>query len=181
MTIPAFTAEASLYKASGHNRTARYTVGPNARINPVRPAVREQEGEVINVHSCPPGTDYGGTCFPPPSTEPPVDGGGADGWPPEGPSDGGGVPTDTGTKPKPAHFCDKSDFGGSITKSANAQADCFKWGLDTGGPAGHAWCVPTKQGKLWKWCCVTRSNGLTECVNYDRVPHLSDFPTKKGL
>ena len=42
---------------------------PTKTIGPIYPA-REMEEE-IHVHSCPPGwTDYGGTCFPDPLTEP---------------------------------------------------------------------------------------------------------------
>src|SRR5215831_6899205 len=57
MNLPRFTAEASLYKTSGQYRTGRHTVNPSAQIvSPIWPAAREQEGEIINVHGCPPGS-----------------------------------------------------------------------------------------------------------------------------
>jgi hypothetical protein len=81
MTIPTFTAEASLYKTSRHYRAARPAVSLSAqKVSPVYPALRG--GETIHVHSCPVGwTDWGGTCYPP-LTEPPVGGGGGGGGPP---------------------------------------------------------------------------------------------------
>jgi hypothetical protein len=118
MKIPAFTAEASLYKTSGHYRTGRHMVTPTAQtVGLISPAAREQEGEVIHIHSCPPGwTDYGGTCFPPPVTEPPVGGGGGEGTPPgggpddDGPGGGGdGEPYGTKKPPKGTHQCGFSE------------------------------------------------------------------------
>jgi hypothetical protein len=57
MTVPAFTAETSLYKTSGHHRTGQHRITPSAQsVSPVWPAAKaEGEGEVINVHGCPPG------------------------------------------------------------------------------------------------------------------------------
>jgi hypothetical protein len=56
MNMPRFTAETSLYKTSGHYRTGRPTVDPSAQtVGPIWPAAKEQEGEIINVHGCPPG------------------------------------------------------------------------------------------------------------------------------
>jgi hypothetical protein len=67
MTMPAFTAEASLYKTSGHyqSRSARQAVNSSARrVSPIWPA------EVINVRDCRPGCEkweademWGCVCF----------------------------------------------------------------------------------------------------------------------
>lgn len=64
MTMPRFTAEASLYETNGHYRTSMQVIRLSVQtINPIRPALREQEGEVIHVHSCSPGfSDIGGAC-----------------------------------------------------------------------------------------------------------------------
>lgn len=72
MTMPRFTAEASLYETNGHYRTGMQVIKLSVQtIIPIRPALREQEGEVIHVHSCPPGfSDIGGSCWPNPLTEP---------------------------------------------------------------------------------------------------------------
>jgi hypothetical protein len=94
MTMPTFTAEASLYQTKGHyqTRSGRHAVNSSAqKISPVYPALRG--GETIHVHSCAPGfTDIGGVCWPNPLTEPPVGAGGGGGGPPGGglPDDGGG-------------------------------------------------------------------------------------------
>src|SRR5437870_5464973 len=86
MSTPGFSAEASLYKTSGHYRTGRYTIDSSAQtVNPVWPAVINVGGEVIEIH------DWG-----PPLTEPPVlvdwggGGGGGRGFTGEGPGGPGG-------------------------------------------------------------------------------------------
>ena len=93
MNMPRFTGEASLYQASGHYRTGRYAITlPTPMISGIYPA----RDEVIEVHSCAPGwTDYGGTCFPDPLTEPSS----GSGTPNGGPGGGGegGVPGPGGT------------------------------------------------------------------------------------
>ena len=68
MNMPRFTAEAALYPTTGHYQTGRYAITlPTPMISGIYPA----RDEVIEVHSCAPGwTDYGGTCFPDPLTEP---------------------------------------------------------------------------------------------------------------
>ena len=99
MTMPRFTAGASLYKASGHYQTGRQAITlPTQMISVIYPA------EIIEVHSCPPGwTDFGGTCFPDPLTEPSGGGGGGLGTPgvPFEGGDGGGGGKGGGTSPKP--------------------------------------------------------------------------------
>jgi hypothetical protein len=108
VTMPRFTADASLYKTSGQYRTGRRTVNRSAQTaGPIWPAVKEQEGEVIHVHSCAPGwTDIGGTCWPDPLTEPEAGGGepGVPGGSPGGesgePGGGGGVSNPPKTPPK---------------------------------------------------------------------------------
>jgi hypothetical protein len=86
MRIPEFTAEVSLYGTNGHYRTAIASSATTCSIRPA--ATRGQEGEVINVHSCPPGFgDIGGSCWPNPLTEPTSGGDGEDGVP-----TGGGPP-----------------------------------------------------------------------------------------
>jgi hypothetical protein len=55
MSMPAFTAEASLYKTSGHYRTGQRTINSSAQtVSPLYPAVRWQPDEVITPHSCAP-------------------------------------------------------------------------------------------------------------------------------
>ena len=67
MTMPRFTAEASLYKARGHSRTGSQAINLSIEISrTIHPA-----REVIEIHSCPPGwSDIGGSCWPDPLTEP---------------------------------------------------------------------------------------------------------------
>ena len=86
MNMPGFTAGDSLCKMSGHYRSGRHAITlPTPIISEVYPA-----REVIEVHSCPPGwTDYGGTCFPDPLTEPSGGGGGGPGPGPGGGGEGG--------------------------------------------------------------------------------------------
>ena len=106
MNMPRFTAGASLYRTNRHYRTGRNRQAihlPASTIETIHPA-----REVIEVHNCPPGwTDYGGTCFPDPLTEPsggggggpgPGTGGGGEGGVP-GPG-GGGTPTPHQKPPK---------------------------------------------------------------------------------
>ena len=123
MNMPIFTAESSLYKTSGHYRAGRYTIDSSAQTGgPVRPALREQDGEVIDVCK-----DDPSKCWPPPLTEPPT-GGTGDDWPSgDGPTDGG-YGGGGGTPPKQAHECNKSDFGGSQGAAAAAKAACRAWG-----------------------------------------------------
>jgi hypothetical protein len=113
MTVPTFTAEASFYRTYGRYQTSRGRQAANSSaqmLRPIWPALREDEGKVIHLHSCPPGfSDIGGSCWPNPLTEPP--GGGGDGWPPGGPGDGGGGGAGGDTKCKSnkhynPHDCD---------------------------------------------------------------------------
>jgi hypothetical protein len=87
MTMPRFTAEAGLYKRSGHYRTSRQAINLSAEmIGTIHPA-----REVIEIHSCPPGwTDYGGTCWPNPLTEPSSSGSAGGGMPGSGGGGSGG-------------------------------------------------------------------------------------------
>jgi hypothetical protein len=62
MNTPSFTAEASLYKASGHYRTTSGLINPpTSAISAVEAAVIEIWDEVINIHGHPP---------PPPDVDP---------------------------------------------------------------------------------------------------------------
>jgi hypothetical protein len=57
MNMPRFTAEASLSKTSGHYRTSRHILNPSVQtVGSIWPAAREQVGEIIHVHGCPPGS-----------------------------------------------------------------------------------------------------------------------------
>jgi hypothetical protein len=87
MTMPRFTAEAGLYKRSGHYRTSRQAINLSAEmIGTIHPA-----REVIEIHSCAPGwTDIGGTCWPNPLTEPSGSGSGGGGMPGSGGGGSGG-------------------------------------------------------------------------------------------
>jgi hypothetical protein len=99
LSIPAFTAEASLYKASGHYWTGQYSWSAQT-VGPVWPTL-----EVIEVHDCSPGFIKLGewpnmTCI----ADPDYPGSqGDDGSPGGGPADSGGG----GGKPPPprSHLC----------------------------------------------------------------------------
>ena len=165
MNMPSFTAESSLYKTRGRYWSGRHIVNSLAQTgSAVRPAL-EQEGEVIHVHSCPPGwTDYGGTCFPPPVTEPPTGGAGGN-WPiGDGPTDGG-YGGGAGTPPKKAHECNKSDFGGSQGAAAAAKEACRSWGERKGISNVYIWCVPTSGGRTAKSCCYNTGLGTRQCLS----------------
>ena len=153
MNMPRFTATVSLYKTNRHYRTSRHTSNPSAqRVSPISPAAREQEGEVIHVHSCPPGySDIGGSCWPNPLTEPPVGGGGEDLPPGGGPEDGGsgGDPYDITPPIKNVHVCTKKDKGWfspaakrCVDKNRFVDTDKEWYGAFCGGP-----------GKNDVWCC----------------------------
>jgi hypothetical protein len=102
MSAPRFTAEASIYKTSGHYRAGRYIDNPFSQtVRPVWPsAIREDDGEGEVIDVC---KDDPFRCLPPPLTEPPVGGGGG---PPSGggpfdnpPGGGGGSGSGNGGKP----------------------------------------------------------------------------------
>jgi len=99
--MPRFTAEASLYKTSGHYRTGRVNLSAEM-IRTIHPA-----REVIEIHDCPPGESrLGGTgpCWPDPLTEPSVGQGGessGSGGAGEGSGPGGGVSHGKPPKDKP--------------------------------------------------------------------------------
>jgi hypothetical protein len=113
--VPDFTAQASLYRSSGHYRTGRHARNLPRRTNSLRLAL--DEGEVIVVRDCRPGfiklgegvcvrdpSLPGGGGAPPgppdePGAEPPPPPGGGPGEPPE--------PVPHGTKPK--NFNPKKD------------------------------------------------------------------------
>jgi hypothetical protein len=101
MNMPTLTAEASLHRANGHYRTGRNKLLvnlPSQRVGPIHPAAQMRD-EIIEIHGCAPGwTDYGGSCWPNPVTEPPPSwGGGGGGGNGGGPGRGG-----TGTIGDPA-------------------------------------------------------------------------------
>ena len=64
MTMPQFTAEASLYRTRGQYRTGvQANKLPTKTVGPIYPA-REMEDEIY-VHSCATGSTYiGGICWP---------------------------------------------------------------------------------------------------------------------
>lgn len=87
MTMPRFTADASLYETSGQYRTGEdksvYAITPV--LGALYPAM-----EVIEIHGCPPGwSDIGGSCWPDPLTEPSGTGSGGGGGLPSEPGGGG--------------------------------------------------------------------------------------------
>jgi hypothetical protein len=90
MTMPQFTAEASLYRTRGQYRTGvQANKLPTKTVGPIYPA-REMEEE-IHVHSCAPGwTDIGGTCWPNPLTESSSSGSAGGGMPGSGGGGSGG-------------------------------------------------------------------------------------------
>jgi hypothetical protein len=116
MTMPRFTAEAGLYKRSGHYRTSRQAINLSAEmIRTIHPA-----REVIEIHSCPPGwSDIGGTCWPNPLTEPSSSG-----------SAGGGMPGSGG--------------GGSGGGASGGLGDY--WICRSGCETAHSKCLDTCEG-----------------------------------
>lgn len=174
MGMPQFTAEAGLYQTSEHYRTGWHTVDPPAQtLSAIRPAMREQEGEVIHVHGCAPGwTDYGGICFPPPVTEPPT-GGAGDDWPTGGGPTDGGYGGGGGTPPKQAHECNKSDFGGSQGTAAAAKGACRAWAERKGISNVYLWCKPVSGGRTTKFCCFNSGLGIRQCVSLGAA--MNDF------
>ena len=106
MSMIRFSAEASLYKASGHYRTGRQALYLPRRTNSMRLAL--DEGEVIVIKDCPPGWEKlgEGVCVPkhslpgggvPPGTpeEPSGEGphGPGGGWPGDVPGEEHGTPS----------------------------------------------------------------------------------------
>ena len=190
MTMPRFNAEASLYKTSGHYRTSQPMVNSSVQIGrSVWPAA-EQEGEVIHVHSCPPGwTDYGGTCFPPPVTEPPVGGGGdgSEDTPPYGSDDG--EPYGKGKRPKiflerikaqGGRYCHLTDIPGTDpARLANAEIDCAK--KSTKNVDRQLACFDKPDGSVSASCChVYLKNIVNGRGEIDRVIciHAEEVPPK---
>ncbi len=179
MDMPAFTAESSLYKTNGHYWTGRHAVNSSApMVSPVWPAVREQEGEVINVHGCPVGwTDWGGTCYPP-LTEPPVGGGGGEGevTPPGGGQENGGPYGRGNGKGKEksrwekvgGRVCGFKDFpGGDLIK---AELDCFHKETKQHSRFLVCWDNPP-EGMVSPSCCYeNKKNKSTFCIHAEEVP-----------
>jgi hypothetical protein len=189
MNMPGFTGEATLYKTSGHYRTGRDIVNSFVqRVSPVRPAAREQEGEVIHVHSCPPGwTDYGGTCFPPPVTEPPVGGEGEDLPPGDRPDDGEPYGKGRGRrsktfleriKPAGGRYCRLTDIPGTDPERlANAEIDCANKG--TKSVDRQLACFDNQDGTVSASCCHVYLKNITKgkadidrviCIHAEEVP-----------
>lgn len=166
--MPRFTAEAGLYKRSGQYRTSRQAINLSAEmIGTIHPA-----REVIEIHSCPPGwTDYGGTCFPDPLTEPSSGSGTSSGGPGGGgqggaPGPGGAGPGQTPqphTTPKPKIYhpekgkpcyVEKSVTSGGVTitdeffEGKYVTNDDDKWMCDNSEESKNAFC-PSKTYTDW--------------------------------
>lgn len=94
MTMPEFSADASLYQTSRYYRTGVQTNKlPAQAIGAFYPAMETEE--VINVHGCAPGwSDIGGSCWPDPLTESSGSGSGGGGIPGSGESGSGGGGSD---------------------------------------------------------------------------------------
>lgn len=116
MSIPGFTAEASLYQTNGHYQTGVHANNiPAQTIGAIYPA----RDEVIEVHSCAPGwIDIGGSCWPAPLTEPSSSG-----------SAGGGMPGSGG--------------GGSEGGSGGLSS---YWECRNGCETAHSTCLDTCEG-----------------------------------
>jgi hypothetical protein len=121
MTMPRFTAEASLYQTRGQYQTGVQADKFQTITNgPLYPA-REMEEEVIIVHGCAPGwTDIGGTCWPDPLTEPL--GGGT----------GGGMP----------------GSGGGGSGSGGSGGLSGYWECRNGCEVAHSRCLDTCEGTV---------------------------------
>ena len=192
MKIPRFPAEASLHKTNRHYRMGGHMVTSSAQIGrSVRPAAREQEGEVIHVHSCPPGwTDYGGTCFPPPVTEPPVGGSGEEGeaTPPYDGSDDG-EPYGKGKgrrsktfleriKPAGGRYCRLTDIPGTDpARLANAEIECAN--KRTKSVDRQLACFDNQDGTVSASCCHVYLKNISKgkadidrviCIHAEEVP-----------
>ena len=154
--MPGFTAGDSLYKMSGHYRTGRPAITlPTPIISEIYPA-----REVIEVHSCPPGwTDYGGTCFPDPLTEPSSGGGGGGGMPgggDGGPGGGGGPPGPMPTPTRPPTKYHPTPFG-----KCHVRGGTIDKGLYLYDPAKGNWeCCREATGGSGLTCVVCEENGV---------------------
>jgi hypothetical protein len=170
VNMPRFTAEASLYKTSGHYRTGRVNLSAEM-IRTIHPA-----REVIEIHDCPPGESrLGGTgpCWPDPLTEPSVGQGGessGSGGAGEGSGPGGGVshgkpPKDKPKPPgrslpkrppkdyrpergKPCHAVQFQDVGDGVVSSEIKVANGTYY--FTSGPPGDGWeCSSDRDGAAY--------------------------------
>jgi hypothetical protein len=170
MNMPTFTAEASLYKTSGHYRIhrARHPVSSSAQmISPVSPALF-QRPETVEVHSCPVGwSDFGGTCYPP-LTEPPVGGGGGGDMPPGGGPDNGGPFSGESGKDD----LDKVQVNGCSIRQLRSKAakPCQdKLDKDTMNRSKHPHyvaCTGDQEGNVvhpHMWCCQERDRLPPTC------------------
>jgi hypothetical protein len=147
MSMPRFTAEASLYKTSGQYRTGRYTVNSSApMISPMYPAAIDVGHEVIVIHD--PWT---------PQTEPPViidlggtPGGGFTG---EGPGGGGG-------DGRPRASGDKCSSDWVNNESA---MQCFIQGEEEARKGvKHPHYVACAGGDIF--CCKDNDRGAQYCI-----------------
>jgi hypothetical protein len=170
MNIPGFTGEASFYMTNRHYQTGRHTIDSSAQTDsPVWPALREQEGEVIHVHSCPPGySDIGGSCWPIPLTEPPV-GGGMGGSPSGGgPTDGGGG-GGSGEPPRPPKRPPVTDLGNGPSRKQLLNIDFECTGLAFDLQECHK-CSGTRLGRRCTcYVCQPSSDLCTQfydCTGY---------------
>ena len=179
MNIPAFTAEAALYKNSGYYRASQCKSFTRA-VKPIWPAA-----EIIEVHGCNAGFIQVGEwpnaiCVPDPN----LTGTGSDDQG-DGPSDNGG-PTGTGTRPpkgapRGSHACTPDDP--SVKANPQSWEDCGKLnvGQDTSKSLHEAWCA--EGGKMW--CCVkTRANNtLSSCksVHDGRIDLGGSIPIGGGI
>lgn len=156
MTLPRFTAEASLYGTRGQYRNGvPVNTVPTNMIGPIYPA----RDEVIEIHSCPPGyNDWGGTCYPI-LTEPPIGGSGDPGAP--GESGEGGEPR-SGGKPggggKPPKDKPKKPPRFNPTEGGTCYADEMRGDKNVFVPNGKYTRLP---GDIW-FCCDQQSP--RECI-----------------
>ena len=179
MNIPAFTAEASFYKTSGHYRTGPYISSAQA-VSPLWPAA-----EVIEVHDCDAGFIKLGewpnmSCIP----DPDYTGGNDDQG--EGPPENG-QPTGEGKRPpkrtpppRGSHYCTPDDP--VVKANPDSFRDCGlkNVGQDISRSLHEAWCGPGDK----MWCCEKRrANNSFSCksVHDPRIPLGGGIPIGGGI
>jgi hypothetical protein len=187
MTMPKFTAEASLYQTSGQYRTGRQTIYSSLRpISSIYPTVSRGEapidvpGEEIPVHGCAPGwIDIGGMCWPAPLTEPSsgggsaAPGGGSSGSGPGGGVGGGGTPPKDKPKPpiKKKFIVDTEKVPPKKGFKPKQGGTCYGLKLEIGaGGDPIIWDDPFK-GKYDRhrdsWQCVPKTGDSLNCNEKD--------------
>lgn len=174
MKMPGFTADASIYKTSGHYQSDRQQL-INLSME-MRGAIYPARDEVIVLHSCPPGfTDLGGTCWPDPLTEP--SGGGSSGEFPATPGvpfdNGGGGPAPPPTPTRPPRPPRRPpNYNPTPLGRCNVPGNIDR-GYYLNDPDKGRWeCCREAGGGPGLTCIVCEQNDLPELTNFCRDGHV---------